>query len=197
MADFYSGGRQGTLFYPHTGGTEPDMREEFNNMMDGKWPEVPKAQPIVLRKMRRDDSGVLVGCPCVDRLTQEPDLDTFCPFCHGERYLWDEQMYDGYKVVLRSDVGLSSKEDLIRPGLLNIPFVIFYMRSHIDITQDDKIVELILDTSGQPVRPYKREFLYRIGTAIDLRSDGGKLEYWKLDCYSEERKFLNGLDGVR
>jgi hypothetical protein len=197
MADFYTGNSSADLFYPTTGGTEPDMREEFNNMMDGKWPEVAKAQPIVLRKLRRDSSDELVPCPCVDILTGEPDLDHFCPVCHGEGYLWDEHLFDGYKVVLRSDVGLASREDLIKPGLLNIPFVIFYMRSSVDITIEDKVVELVLDRAGKPVRPFKRDYLYRIGTDIDLRSDGGKLEYWKLDCYAEERKFLNGLEGVR
>ena len=196
MADFYTGGNNDP-FYSGAGRTEPDMREEFNNMMDGKWPEIAKAQPIVLRKLRRDSAGKLVRCPCVDVLTGEADLDHFCPVCHGEGSLWDEHMYDGYKVVLRSDVGLASREDLIKPGLLNIPFVIFYMRSRVDITIEDKIVELVLNQAGKPVRPFKRDYLYRIGTPIDLRSDGGKLEYWKLDCYAEERKFLNGLEGVR
>jgi hypothetical protein len=173
------------------------MRQELNNTFDGVWPEIPKSQPVILRKMRRTADDKLIRCACVDKLTGEPDIDTFCPFCHGEGWLWDEQLFDGYKVVIRSDVGLSSKEDLIAPGLLNIPFVIFYMRSSVPVAPEDKVVELVLDAEGNPILPYKREFLYRIGTLIDLRSDGGRLEYWKLDCYAEERKFLNGPGGVR
>ena len=49
-----------------------------------------------------------------------------------------------------------------------------------------------LQNSGALVVPYKRKHLYRIGTPIDYRSDNGKLEYWKLDCFEEDRKFLNG-----
>lgn len=177
----------------YTSGTEPNMRQELNNTFDGVFPEVSKAQPALLRKMRRDSNNKLILCPCVDVLTHEPDVDTFCNICHGDGNLWDETPIDVYSVVLRSDVGLSSKEDLIRPGLMNIRLVSFYLRSSVDITEQDKIVELVLDTAGNPVRPYRRENLYRITTAIDYRSDNGKLEYWKLDCYSEKRKFLNGL----
>lgn len=191
--NFYQTGKSGQLKL-YSGQTEPDMRQELNNTFDGKWPEVAKAQSAALRKMRRDPKGVLEECQCVDILTHEPDIDSFCPICHGEGFVWDEISVDVYKVVLRSDVGLSSKEDLIRPGLLNIPFVIFYMRSTVDITKEDKVVELVLKTNGKPVMPFRREFLYRIGTSVDLRSDNGKLEYWKLDCYAEQRKFLNGLD---
>jgi hypothetical protein len=171
------------------------MRQEFNNTMDGHGVEVSKKQTAVLRKMRRDDDGNLTECPCVDSITREPDRDYFCPFCWGEGYYWDEEWIDVYKVILRSDVGLSSKEDLIAPGLINIPLVIFYTRSSVDVTDKDKVIELVTDTEGDPVQPYRREFLYRIGTPIDFRSDNGRLEYWKLDCYAEQRKFLNGPEG--
>jgi hypothetical protein len=182
------------FYSTRTGSTEPNMRQEFNNTLDGIFPEVPKAQSAILRKMRRDSSDQLIECPCVDDLTHEPDLDTFCPVCHGEGYLWDESWIDVYKVILRSDKGLSTKETLISPGLMNISLVSIYLKSSVDITDKDKVVEMILDTSGTPVRPYRRKFIYRIGTIVDFRSDNGKLEYTRLDCYAEKRKFLNGLE---
>lgn len=181
--------------------TEPDMRQEFFNTMDGKFPEIEKKQKIVHRKMRTDSSGALIKCSCVDILTKEPDKDVFCPICLGEGYLWDESILDGYKVVIRSSVGLSSKENLHGPGLSNLAYVSFYFRYNMPLTlfpnkvTPDKIVELVVDVDGNPVRPYKRETIYRIGTAIDFRADGGKLEYWKLDCYEEQTKFLNGPQG--
>lgn len=181
-------------FYTTTSGkrTEPDMRLELNNTFDGIFPEIAKAQRGLLRKMRRTSTGDMIQCDCVDILTHEPDKDHFCPQCHGDSFLWDEEWLDFYKVVLRSDVGLSSKEDLIRPGLMNIPLVSFYVRGTVDITEQDKIVELVTDQEGVIIQPYRREYLYRITTALDFRSDHGKREYWKLDCYSEKRKFLNG-----
>ncbi|MHA2063338.1 MAG: hypothetical protein ACXABY_03035 [Candidatus Thorarchaeota archaeon] len=191
MADFYDTTDQLDFFYS-SGRTEPDMRQEFNNFLDGKWPEIPKAQTGLLRKMKRSSSGALVPCPCVDELTGEPDKDTFCSICHGEGWLWDEGFVDLYKILVRSDVGKSLNEELIGPGLMNIPVMIFYLRSSVDITLEDRVVEVELDSEGLPVRPYRRKRLYRIGTIVDFRSDGGRLEYWKVDCYHEKRKFLNG-----
>lgn len=184
-----------TRFY-NTGRTEPDMRKELSATFDGIFPEIAKAQKVVLRKM-----DITKPCECVDILTKEPDKDVFCPICLGEGFHWEETFLDTYKVIIRSSVGLSSKEELISPGLVNIALVSFYFRYGLTLntTQGrsipDRIVELVLGVDGKPVRPYRREHVYRIGTAIDFRSDHGRLEYWKLDCYEEQVKFLNGPEG--
>ena len=181
-------------------GTEPNMRTEFFNTIDGVYPEVSKKQQFVFRKMRTDDDG-LIACSCVDVLTHEPDKDTFCPICFGESYLWDESIIDGYKVILGSSTGQAGKERLISPGNVNLVLVSFYLRYNLSInlfpkrTSPDKMVELVMDVDGSITRPYQRERVYRIGTAIDFRADGGKLEYYKLDCYEEQVKFLNGTEG--
>jgi hypothetical protein len=183
-----------------TSRTEPDMRKELNATFDGVFPEIAKAQKIALRIMKKDDNNKLIPCACVDELTCEPDKDTFCPYCFGEGFYWEEILVDTYKVVIRSSVGLGTKEDIFAPGLINIPIVSFYFRSDIpiNVVKDicpDKVVELETDTEGNLIRPYKRQRVYRIGTAIDFRSDHGKLEYWKLDCSGEQVKFLNGPKG--
>lgn len=175
-----------------TGRTEPDMRQEMENLLDGAFPEIAKGMPTLLRKMRRDDAGKLIPCACVDKVTHEPDKDSYCPFCQGEGYYWEEEWIETYKVQVKSEVGNALKEQMIAPGLQNTPLVVFYTRYSVEVTEDDKIVEVVLDTEGNPVRPYKRKRLYRIGSAIDLRSDNAKLEYWKLDCHEEHNKFLNG-----
>jgi len=59
----------------------------------------------------------------------------------------------------------------------------------------DKIVELMTDTAGDPIRPYQRKAIYRIGTSIDFRDEYGKLVFWRLDCYEEATKYLNGKNG--
>lgn len=206
--------------------TEPDMRGEFNATMDGLYPEISKAQTLVLRKMKRvaadpiitdptdpaydsdlfrkhhargqvtdyfvPGQGYLQYCSCIDSVTGESDIDTWCPICQGDRYLWEETFIEGYKMQLSSDVGKAVNNRLIPPGLTNIPLVIFYTRASVPITKADKIVEVWTDSNGTVMRPYRREALYRIVTPIDFRSDNGKLEYWKLDCHEEQRKYLNG-----
>lgn len=181
--------------------TEPDLRSEFFNTMDGRFPEIAKGQQLVFRKMRVDNSGNLIQCECVDVLTKEADKDTFCSICFGEGYIWDEVLVDGYKQVIRSSVGLSTKENLHGPGLTNLSYVSFYFKYNLPINvfpkkvSPDKVVEMITDVDGNPVRPYTRKAIYRIGTAIAFRSDNAKVEYYKLDCYEEQIKFLNGPQG--
>ncbi len=211
-------------FYANTTGTEPDMRQEMINTLDGAFPETAKKMTAVLRKMRRGTLEVFPGgdiespwlewntigkrhrwrtdigtdlllCPCVDKVTKEPDKDFHCPFCWGEGFLWDEDFFDVFKVRIKSEVGNALLEQLQGPGLITTPLVIFYTRYLELITKEDKVIELILNEEGEPVKPYFRRDLYRIGSAVDLRGDHGRLEYWKLDCFTEYKKFLNGPGG--
>lgn len=175
------------------GFTEPDLRAEIDSFLDGGFPEVSKKQTILLRKMRTPLEEN--KCSCVDSLTLEPDKDHFCPYCMGEGQYWDESFVDTYRVVKQSDVGLASKDDLIGPGMVNVPVVIFYMRASIDVSENDRIIEMELDKEGDLELPYKRRNIYRISTLLDLRSDYGRLEYWKIACFLEQYKFLNGPRG--
>ena len=169
--------------------TEPDMRKELNNMFDGIFPEIAKKQPGILRKFRRDAKGNRLPCDCIDPNTKEPDKDTFCPFCQGEGHYWDEIPMDIYKVQ-QSVSGLA--ENTQGPGLMNNPLMVFYTRSRVEMTKEDKLIELVLDEDGELVEPVRRKQLYRIGSLVDYRADNGRLEYWKMACYAEDRKFLNG-----
>lgn len=169
--------------------TEPDLRKELNSMFDGIYPEIAKKQPAVLRKFRRDANGKRILCDCVDVNTKEPDKDTYCPFCQGEGFFWDEIALDIYK---RPDAVSGLAENATGPGLMNSPLMVFYTRSSVEMTKEDKLVELLLDEEGEPVEPIRRKQLYRIGSLVDYRSDNGRLEYWKMACYAEDRKFLNG-----
>jgi len=168
-------------------GTEPNMRQELANTFDGTYPEIAKSQPGLLRRMRLDDDGAKVPCPCVDVITKEPDKDRFCPICYGEGFLWDEEDLDIYRVV--EDSGTNNA--LLEPGLINISVVVFYIRYDSDITRHDKIVQLVLDTEGDPVEPYQRRDVYRVGKAWDFRCDAGKLEYWKVFTQREDVRYLN------
>lgn len=184
--------------YKTTLRTEPDMRQEMINTLQGSYPEIAKKQVHVLRKMRTGTDGKLINCSCVDVLTKEPDKDHFCPICFGEGYIWSEILVEGYKVIIGSSAGLATKENLIGPGLTDLACVTFYFDWKLPLTlfpkrkSPDKIVEIMTGKDGQPIRPYQRDTIYRIGTAIDFRAEHGKLNYYRVDCYEEQVKFLNG-----
>lgn len=172
--------------------TEPSMRDEMINTLQGKSPEMAKKMPALLRKMRRDDSGLLVPCECVDLVTHEQDKDNFCPLCHGDGHKWDEKYMDVYKVAIKSDVGNATKERSFDAGMLNISVTDFYTDYAEPVTEDDKVVELVLDLEGRVIKPAKRLKLHRIVSVIDYRADNGRVEYLKIGCFEENYKFLNG-----
>lgn len=184
--DFYS---QGSVR------TEPDMRTEMEHFLDGAYPEIAKKQKALLRKMRRDSSNNLIPCVCVDSNTGEPDKDTFCPLCFSEGSYWNEEWIDVYKIILRSDVGNAFRENLLPATVQNIPIVLFFARYSEEITEDDRIITMKLNIDGTVYKPYTREAVYRIGSLFDMRSDNGRLEFWKIATFKEERKFLNGSNG--
>jgi hypothetical protein len=179
------------LYGDSTSGTEPDMREEFINTMDGSSPEIAKGQVGLLRKMRRTSDGSLIPCGCVHNITKEPDKDRFCPICFGEGYLWDEASIKFYRVYKESDAANVEKDQLRKPGLINQPFVVFYVRYDAEITKQDKIVEIELNDDGTASDPMRRKRLFRIGNLWDYRADNGKLEYFKVFTYHEDVKHLN------
>jgi hypothetical protein len=115
--------------------------------------------------------------------------------CFGEGYYWSEVWLDVYSVVTGSDVGNSYRERLLSPSNQNIPTVIFYTSYSADITRQDKIILLKKNKDGTLYKPYQRQEVYRIGSLIEMRSDNGRLEFWKIDTYKENFKFLNGPNG--
>jgi len=184
-----------TNFYTGITRTEPDLRKEVTNFLQGSYPEIAKKMPAVLRRMRRTASGGLTACVCVDDVTGEPDKDHFCAVCSGEGYLWDEIFLDVYKVVIKGDAGNAVKKQLASPSLWNVPIVLFYADYTKVITEDDKIVELNLNAAGKKIEPLKRTAIYRINTLFDFRADNGRLEYYKIATHKEDVKFLNGPSG--
>jgi hypothetical protein len=181
-------------YYPSSassGSTEVDLRQELIDMFNGTSLEIPKAQDGLLRRMRRDSSGELVKCSCVDSLTKEPLLDRFCPVCYGEGNLWDEENLQLYRTFVLGDKQGALKAQLLDLGLINIPIVVFYTRYDSNITTDDKIVTLELDNEGDVVSPLTRLGVYRIKSAWDYRADNGRIEYWKVFTHLQDVKYLN------
>lgn len=173
------------------GGAEPDMRQAMINFLDGSWPEVAKKQTGLLRKMSRDSNDRLVPCDCVDDITHEPDKDNFCPVCFGVGNIWTEDYITFYKTLEDSDQDNALLNKHIEPGLINVPLVVFYVRYSANITKDDQIVELVLDSEGDVQSPVKRRNIYKIGIAWDYRSDNGRIEYWKLFTQVINVRYLN------
>ena len=190
--NFYSRGPASPDIYTgSTAGTEIDMRSEMVKTMDGFGPEISKAQYGLLRRARRDESDLPIPCPCVDKVTQEPDKDRWCPICRGMGWMNDEVPIQFYRSHAGLDTSNALRDKHTIPGLINIPIIVFYIRYDSLITGYDQIVQVELDNSGRPVQPMRRVAIFSIGTVWDYRSDLGKLEYWKVFAHGSAYKYLN------
>ena len=173
------------------------MREEFDNTINGFFPEIAKGHPAVFRKVRRDGNafyGAPQKCACVDKLTHEPDKDTWCNFCHAIGYYWDESLISVYKVVTGSDDQNTQKKQERAFGTVNNVRVAYYLKSTVPITYLDYIIEMWKNEAGTLMRPYRRRAILKPITIIEYRADDGKLEYYKILCQELKVKFLNGVD---
>ena len=181
----------GNFYSVGSSGTEPNIREELIRTLDGYYPEIAKGQTGMLRRLRRDDDNALIPCECVDLVTGEPDRDRFCPICFGEGYLFDEEFINFYVMYEGSDVLNAQKDIQTKPGLINQPFVVFYVRYSAEITKQDKIVEVELEPDGTVSEPMRRRHVFRISRVWAYRADNGKLEYYKVFGYLDNTKYLN------
>lgn len=162
------------------------LRDEMISLLTGADGEISKGQSFILRRARRDSSGNLTECACVDTLTQEASIDYKCEYCYGQKYLFDEELVTGYKVNV-SAVSASRAFDIVKSmfGSLELPAMVFYFAYDVEPTIEDKIIQIELDLEGDPVIPYNRRFLYEINMLRDLRADRGRVEYWACYCANE------------
>jgi hypothetical protein len=157
-----------------------DLRREFDNLVLGSQGETPIGRPFILRRMQRDSSENLTPCSCVNSITHEPDRDFPCPFCLGNGYIWSEELVTIYKVVASSPGGSNASANFpkTQPGTMYLPAARFFMSYSVNPKKDDRIVEIELDSEGDPVTPYNRIAVYELMLVRAMRADNGKIEFW-------------------
>jgi len=163
-----------------------DLRREFDNLVLGFQGETPIGRPFILRRMRRDSSENLVPCSCVHSLTKEPDRDFPCPYCLGNGHLFDEELVTAYKVVASAPGGTNAAANFpkTKPGTMYLPSARFFLSYDVNPKKDDRIVEIELDSEGDPVTPYNRVRVYEFMLVRAMRADNGKIEFWACSSQS-------------
>lgn len=159
---------------------EIDLRKELSETMDGSIGEISKQVPGILRKMRRDDDGVLQRCTCRDKLTDEPDQDHYCRYCLGHGYYWDEIPITYYK----NNVAFRRDEEKTREYLSHV----FYLEHEIDVTGNDYIITIRLDSDGNVIIPIERDLHFKILSADPFRGENSRIEFFAIRAV-EERKW--------
>lgn len=170
---------------------EPDMRNEIIYTLEGYFPEIPKANNHILRKLRRDSNNNLILCPCTNNITKEPDKDVLCTVCLGVGYLWDEIYIGVYKVLEGMARQNAIIDSLLPAGILDVPIVSFYTKYNTNIDKYDIIIQVELNIDGSIKQPLNRIDAFEIAIAWEYRCDNGKLEYFKLLTHRKVYKYLN------
>ncbi|RLC15055.1 MAG: hypothetical protein DRI24_11905 [Deltaproteobacteria bacterium] len=160
-----------------TGKIELDLRVEIERTLHGASDEIAKGRSGFLRKIRRDSEGKPVRCPCRDSITDEPDKDYFCKFCHSMGWFWDEHKIVYYKGddVFRPS---GNKQQETQPKKVDASY--FYIECNEVITPIDIIVEVEVDKEGKITYPVKRLNFFEIWRPEDFKADNGRLEYWRV-----------------
>ena len=72
----------------------------------------------------------------------------------------------------------------IEIGTAYLPATRFFFSYSLCPRREDRIVELELDTEGDPIVPYNRIFVHEILLVRAMRGDRGKIEYWTCNTQS-------------
>lgn len=136
--------------------------------------------------MRRDSSDNLIACSCVHGLTKEPDRDFPCPYCYGSGWLFDEELVTAYMVVASAPGGSNAASNFpkMASGTMYVPAARFFLSYDVNPKKDDRIVEIELDSAGDPVTPYNRIAVYEFMLVRAMRADNAKIEFWA--CSSQK-----------
>ena len=139
-----------------------------------------KGQPLILRKIRRDENDERIKCTCNDSVTHEGDGDAFCAYCDGVGYIWDEFWFLGYVTHSASFVGTSmTLREIVTPGFVQVDEPYLYTFYYITVKKNDWIIQPALDEEGQVIMPMRAKHRNIVISQFPMRMDGARIEYWK------------------
>ena len=175
--------------FKNTVAKELDLRAEMNAFMFGASDEIPKGQLVILRKMRVRD-GILIPvkatdlqvCECKSTPSNEPDIDYRCGLCDGEGYLFDDCIIPGYKT---DRFGYQDVEVYQKQGKGTVSMSFFFVEYQDNITRFDKVLEPVINKEGEVRTPVQILQSHNIHMAQRFKGDNGRIEYYRLSCFSE------------
>ncbi len=151
---------------------ELDLRTELHSLLYGSSSEISKGKIGLLRVMRKGSDNKLIRCSCRSKITDEPDRDNFCRYCHGHGYFWDEREIVYYK----NDDSFRKREGMTQEYEGDL----FYLEYSDVVSPADFLIEILLNLDGTPVQPIERMKVYDIISADHFRADNGRVEFWRL-----------------
>lgn len=166
------------------GQKELNLRSNFQSLIFGDGDTLPHGKPVLLRVFRLNEDNKRIKCVCLDDTTLEPSDE--CKFCSGEGYFWDEVWKQTFCSYVGADGGLSRRIRMGRAGEIRTDYKVFYFQHLDQLKYCDKIIEVKLDSEGEPIVPYVIESIYKPETISENRSDYGRIEYISVYCKEQD-----------
>ena len=170
---------------------EIDLRKEMKIMLEGnaEWPR--RGHWVVLRRMDQKQR-----CNCWNEIKpgpggliddkrkyDEPKLR--CPICRGEGWIYHEETHLVRRRLVAPEIGLAAEKTLSDVGFMSINYLVFYFQYYVNPGIQDVLIEVELDSQGNPVRPFNYKERYSIAVAEPFRDINGRIEYWRAACKLE------------
>jgi len=154
-------------------GNNINLQVDMDNFIFGSGAEAPKGKDLIYRRIRTDADGNNTKCVCVSNTTDESDKDTYCPYCLGSKYYWDEEFVKAY---------------WYRPGPDDN--VIFYFNHDVAPSAIDELIMISLNDDGSVKTPINRVKIYNIISVDFLREDYARLAYYRVIGAPMNRRYL-------
>ena len=166
---------------------EIDLRAEMKLMLEGNEYWVRRGHWVLVRNMDQRQR-----CFCWNKQAHgddkynpkddkekynEPQLN--CPVCHGEGYVYQDELQLTRRRLVAPEIGLANQEQMSDIGWFNVNYICYYLQYFVNPKKGDKIIEIQLDDKGEPVRPFVQKEMYRIAVAEPFRDQLGRIEFWR------------------
>lgn len=133
---------------------ELDLQKEMYDLLFTDKDCTPIKIPIIHKKVRRDVRDYIIKCKCtLENGLSEGTLT--CPYCHGDGYISDEKLIEGYFMISAGRASKTGENNNIK---------MLFTDSTIDIKREDRIYIIRIREDGKidvPIKVKERYFVYR------------------------------------
>ena len=115
-------------------------------------------------------------CDCWDPAAREAKPD--CSFCTGEGWAYEDVKVLARKMFLTDPMTAAFLNKMTPLGRVSVSDQVMWVKYDKKPTRQDKLIEVSLDSQGEPEKPFRIEIMWEIDWTQDYRDKWGRVEFW-------------------